>query len=99
MADAEEETRRMMEEAAREMARDFYDTEVAPFHKRVEEAEAKIVEVDSTVVTRLGEMERLLDAINLKALDAERLERRLHLLIGLVGALFLMTLWFGLRSL
>ena len=99
MAEAELETRRMMEEATREMARDLFDAEVAPLQKRVVAAEAKVADIDATVLTRLGEMERLLDAINLKALDAERLEKRLNLMLGLGVALFLMTLWFGLRSL
>ena len=96
VAQAEAETRRMMDEARREMARDF-DEKVAPWRKRVEEFEARVIDIDSTVVTRLDQMERTLGEMNLKALDAERLERRVNALILLVILLLIVTLWLGLR--
>jgi hypothetical protein len=96
---AEATTRRLLEDAARDMTVEFYDEEVAPWQKRIESAEAKVHEVDANVVTRLDEMERLLDAMNLKAMDAERLERRVNVLIGLTAASLVATIWFGLHTL
>ncbi|MCB1020791.1 MAG: hypothetical protein KDC27_12740 [Acidobacteria bacterium] len=96
LAEAEAETRRMMQEAAREMARDFKDS-VEPLRQRMERAEAKVIDIDSNVVSRLDQMESALRELNLQALDAERLENKLNALIVLVIALVVITLWLGLR--
>ena len=96
IAEAEAETRRMMREAAREMARDFQET-VEPLRQRMERAEAKVIDIDSTVVTRLDKMDRSLEEMNVKALDAERLETRVNALILLVILLLVVTIWLGLR--
>lgn len=98
IAEAEAETRRMMQDAAREMTRDFLDAEVSPWRKRIENAESRVIDLDSNVVNRLNQMERSLEEINFKALEAERLEARMNILIALVVALLIATLWFGLRS-
>ncbi|MCB1020896.1 MAG: hypothetical protein KDC27_13270 [Acidobacteria bacterium] len=95
-AQAQAETRRMMQEATREMARDFQDS-VEPLRQRMERAEAKVIDIDSNVISRLDEMESALREINLQALEAERLENKLNALIVLVIALVVITLWLGLR--
>jgi hypothetical protein len=96
IAEAEAETRRMMQEATREMARDFHEA-VEPLRQRMERAEAKVIDIDSTVVTRLDQVERSLEEIKSRAPDVERLETRLNALILLVIALLIVTVWLGLR--
>ena len=98
LAAAEDETRRMMQEAARDMARDFLDAEVSPWRRRIEEAESKVIDMDSNVASRLDKMESSLDEMNRKAFDAERFEARLNVLIALVAALMILVLWFGTRG-
>ena len=96
-AEAEAETRRMVREAAREMTRDFLDTEVNPWRKRIEETEAKVTDIDSGLVGRFDRIERALEEIHLKTVDAARLETRINALILLVVALLIVTVWLGLR--
>lgn len=98
IAEADAETRRMMQEAARDMTRDFLDVEVEPWRKRIEVAESKVIDLDSNVASRLDRIESALDDVNFKALQAERLEVRVNVLIALVAVLLALTLWIGLRG-
>ncbi|MBI1355936.1 MAG: hypothetical protein GC160_16470 [Acidobacteria bacterium] len=105
LAQAEAETLRMMEEAAREMARDVaadaarhtVRSELKPWEQRLSATEAKVIDTDAAVLGRLSKMEEALEAIDLKALEAERFELKLNVLIGLVAAVFAAVLFLALR--
>lgn len=104
-AQAEAETKRMWEEAAREMARETA-TEVAretvgnqlkPWEQRLLQTETKVIDTDAAVVKRLSRMEEALESIDMKALEAERFERKINVLIAIVVIVFAAVLFVALR--
>ena len=105
LAEAEAETRRMWEEAARETARavaadaaiSTVRGEMRPWERRLAATEAKVIDTDVAVVKRLGKMEEALEAIDLKALEAERFETKLNIVIALVAVMFAAVMFLALR--
>jgi hypothetical protein len=105
VAEAEAETRRMWEEATREMARETATDvaretvrgELKPWEQRLLQTETKVIETDAAVVKRLSRMEEALESMDMKALDAERFERRINVLIALVAAVFAAVMFLALR--
>lgn len=103
--EAEAETRRMWEEATREMARETaaevaretVGAELKPWEQRLLQTETKVIATDSAVVKRLSRMEEALESIDMKALEAERFERKLNVIIGAVVVVFAAVLFLALQ--
>jgi len=104
-ADAQAETRQMWEEATREMARETAEEvaretvsgELRPWEQRLLQTETKVIDTDAAVVKRLSRMEEALESIDMKALEAERFERKLNILIATVVVVFAAVLFLALR--
>lgn len=105
LAEAEAETRRMWEEAAAEtarvtateVARETVGAQLKPWEQRLLETETKVIETDAAVVKRLSRMEEALESIDMKALEAERFERKLNVLIVAVVVVFAAVMFAALR--
>lgn len=102
---AEAETRKMWEEATREMAREVaadvaretVGVELKPWEQRLLQTETKVIDTDAAVVKRLSRMEEALESIDMKALEAERFERKLNILILIVVVVFAAVLFLAVR--
>lgn len=105
LAEVEAETRRMWEEAAAEtarvtaadVARETVSVHLKPWEQRLLQTETKVIETDAAVVKRLSRMEEALESIDMKALEAERFERKLNVLIVAVVVVFAAVMFVALR--
>ena len=98
IAEADSETRRMMEEAEGEMSRGFVGLGDATRAGGVEEAEPAVVDIASTAAPRVNALDRLIENANRQEQKARRFEARLNLVAALLVALMIAALWFGMRG-
>ncbi len=93
LAEAEAETRRMMEEAERS-TREFVGAEAGSGRGE----SSPVVETASDAARKPSQIDRLLAETEQRSSEAKRFESRLNVLIALVVALMLAVLWLGLRE-
>jgi hypothetical protein len=84
---AEAETRRMLEEAYSEMIDERVDYSVRHMSERVDQASAKVIDLQSNVDGRLDAIGRDIDAIHGQTRDLALLQKKVNVLLGVTVAL------------
>lgn len=87
VARAEAETRRMLEEAYAEMIDERVDYGVRRMQERVEEASAKVIDLESHVNSGLEAISRSVEDIKMQTKDLDGLRQKVNMLLGVCGAL------------
>jgi hypothetical protein len=98
---AEAETRRMLEEAYSEMIDERVDYSVRHMSERVDQASARVINLESNVDSRLDAIGRDIDAIHDQTRDLTLLQKKVNLLLGVTIALLALCgylLYLSLKS-
>lgn len=98
VAEAEAETRRMLEEAYRDMVDERVTMGVRPVEKRINETSAKVIDLETNTHSRLDSMQRTMDDIQLSTGDIEKLGRKANVLLGAVAVIAAMCLYLIYKS-
>lgn len=95
---AEAETRRMLEEAYSEMIDERVDFSVRHVAERVEQASAKVIDLETNVDNRLDRMSRDVEAVYDQTRDLGLLQKKVNVLLGVTIALLVLCSYLLLSS-
>lgn len=84
---AEAETRRMLEEAYAEMIDERVDFSVRHVSERVDQASAKVIDLETNVDSRLDTMSRDIEAIYDQTRELALMQKKVNMLLGFTIAL------------
>jgi hypothetical protein len=88
IARAEEETRRMLEEAYAEMIDERVDHGVRRMAERVEQASARVIDLESSVNSKIETISRNIEEMQVQTKDLALLHKKVNALLG-VGLVLL----------
>lgn len=84
---AEQETRRMLEEAYAEMIDERVDNSVRYMAERVEKTSAKVIDLETQVDSRLDTISRNVDEIQYQTKDLALIHKKVNALLAVCGVL------------
>ncbi len=98
VAQAEAETKRMLEEAYLEMIDERVEVGIRRVEEQMSRASGKVIDLETQVGTRIDSMHRSLDAIQLHTSDLESLGRKVNVLLAAVVLIAAISVYLLYRS-